>query len=128
MRQRLNTVTDQRGRETLNHNSTARIPDLTSKTIAFIGGGNMSASLIGGLIADGYKAKRIIASDPDGEKLAGLAARFGIITAPSNDDAVSRADVVLLAVKPQMMKEWYWASQNSPEPPPPDRLYSCRGT
>ncbi|MES9857632.1 MAG: pyrroline-5-carboxylate reductase [Sedimenticola sp.] len=89
----------------MNHNSTARIPDLTSKTIAFIGGGNMSASLIGGLIADGYKAKRIIASDPDGEKLAGLAARFGIITAPSNDDAVSRADVVLLAVKPQMMKE-----------------------
>ncbi|MEJ1365905.1 MAG: pyrroline-5-carboxylate reductase [Candidatus Sedimenticola sp. (ex Thyasira tokunagai)] len=78
---------------------------MSSKTIAFIGGGNMSASLIGGLIADGYKAKRIIASDPDGEKLAGLAARFGIVAAPSNNDAVSRADIVVLAVKPQMMKE-----------------------
>ncbi|MES9906304.1 MAG: pyrroline-5-carboxylate reductase [Sedimenticola sp.] len=89
----------------MNHNSTARIPDLSSKTITFIGGGNMAASLIGGLIADGYKAKRIIVSDPDGEKLAGLAARFGIITIGDNSDAVNRADVVVLAVKPQMMKQ-----------------------
>lgn len=89
----------------MNQESRARIPDLTGKTIAFIGGGNMSASLISGLITDGYKAKRIVASDPDKEKLADLAARFGISNAASNDDAVSRADVVVLAVKPQMMKE-----------------------
>ena len=88
----------------MNDNSTAKLTDMTSKTIAFIGGGNMAASLIGGLIADGYNPKRLIASDTDSEKLAGLAARFGIQIANGNSHAANQADVVVMAVKPQILQ------------------------
>ena len=60
----------------------------------------MAASLIGGLVADGYEPKRIWVADPDAEKLATLAARFRIQSAGDNQQAVARADVVVLAVKP----------------------------
>ncbi|MCP4288029.1 MAG: pyrroline-5-carboxylate reductase [Gammaproteobacteria bacterium] len=78
---------------------------MSSRTIAFIGGGNMAGSLIGGLVADGYNAAKIYASDADREKLASLSARFGIRSASDNLDAAKRADVVVLAVKPQVMKQ-----------------------
>ncbi|MCW8890442.1 MAG: pyrroline-5-carboxylate reductase [Sedimenticola sp.] len=77
---------------------------MNSKTIAFIGSGNMATSLIGGLVADGYNPKQIIASDPDSEKLADLSARFGIQSAEDNTAAVNQADVVVLAVKPQVLE------------------------
>lgn len=64
----------------------------------------MATSLISGLIADGYDAKRLTVSDPDGEKLAQLAARFGIHPTADNLHAVANADVVVLAVKPQILK------------------------
>jgi len=79
--------------------------DNSSETIAFIGSGNMAASLIGGLVADGYDPQRIIASDPSQEKLADLSARFGIRPAGDNNEAVAQADVVVLAVKPQMLEQ-----------------------
>ncbi|MCW8903994.1 MULTISPECIES: pyrroline-5-carboxylate reductase [Sedimenticola] len=77
---------------------------MSSKTITFIGAGNMATSLIGGLVADGYDPKRIIASDPDSGKLADLSARFGIQSATDNGTAIQRADVVVLAVKPQVLE------------------------
>lgn len=77
---------------------------MKSKKITFIGGGNMATSLISGLIADGYDPKQITASDPDSEKLAQLAARFGIHTEPDNLKAVAAADIVVLAVKPQALE------------------------
>jgi pyrroline-5-carboxylate reductase len=89
----------------LNKNSAARLVDMTSKTIAFIGGGNMAASLIGGLVSDDYDPKRIIVSEPDSEKLAALAARFSVQSASDNLDAVRRADVVVMAVKPQVLEQ-----------------------
>jgi pyrroline-5-carboxylate reductase len=76
---------------------------MTTKTIAFIGGGNMAAALIGGLVADGYDATHIMVSDPDKEKLAELAARYQIRPVAANADAVKEADVVVLAVKPQVL-------------------------
>ena len=79
--------------------------DNSSETIAFIGSGNMAASLISGLVTDGYDPQRIIASDPSHEKLADLCARFGIRSASDNSAAVSQADVVVLAVKPQMLEK-----------------------
>lgn len=78
---------------------------MTQQAIGFIGGGNMASSLIGGLLADGYDPKRIVVSDPDSEKLAQLAARFGIVAAADNSDAVNRSNVVVLAVKPQILEE-----------------------
>lgn len=64
----------------------------------------MASSLIGGLLADGYDPKKITVSDPDKDKLAQLAARFGIMAAADNSDAVSRSNVVVLAVKPQILE------------------------
>ncbi|WP_295478757.1 pyrroline-5-carboxylate reductase [uncultured Pseudomonas sp.] len=76
-----------------------------SKTrIAFIGAGNMAASLIGGLRAQGVDASDIRASDPGAETRARISAEHGIQTFASNAEAVAGADVILLAVKPQMMK------------------------
>ena len=77
---------------------------MKTNNITFIGGGNMATSLIGGLIADGYDAKRLTVSDPDSDKLSRLAARYGIHTTNDNDLAVESADVVVLAVKPQIIK------------------------
>lgn len=76
----------------------------TNSKITFIGGGNMASSLIGGLIADGYDNRLITVSDPDTDKLAQLAARFEVETATDNNPATEKADVVVLAVKPQALE------------------------
>ncbi|WP_339502964.1 pyrroline-5-carboxylate reductase [Pseudomonas silesiensis] len=76
-----------------------------SKTrIAFIGAGNMAASLIGGLRAKGLEAAHIRASDPGAETRAKVNAEHGIEVFADNAEAIQGADVVVLAVKPQAMK------------------------
>jgi pyrroline-5-carboxylate reductase len=76
-----------------------------SKTrIAFIGAGNMAASLIGGLRAKGLEAAHIRASDPGAETRAKVNAEHGIEVFADNADAIQGADVIVLAVKPQAMK------------------------
>lgn len=72
--------------------------------ITFIGGGNMARSLIGGLIEAGTKPGDITASDPITETLQQLTADFGINTGRDNDAAIIDADVVVLAIKPQQMR------------------------
>ncbi|MFN2308238.1 MAG: pyrroline-5-carboxylate reductase [Gammaproteobacteria bacterium] len=72
--------------------------------ISFIGAGNMARSLIGGLIADGWPAERIRAADPDPDQRATLTQHAGIATDAENVAAVQAADVVVLAVKPQVMR------------------------
>ncbi|MCW8274681.1 pyrroline-5-carboxylate reductase [Pseudomonas sp. PCH199] len=76
-----------------------------SKTrIAFIGAGNMAASLIGGLRAKGLDAAQIRASDPGEETRTRVSAEHGIEVFADNAQAIQGADVVVLAVKPQAMK------------------------
>ncbi|MEW8508308.1 MAG: pyrroline-5-carboxylate reductase [Candidatus Thiodiazotropha sp.] len=77
---------------------------MSNNNITFIGGGNMATSLISGLIADGYDKAHITVSDPDSDKLAQLAARCGVHTQVDNSAAVLGAEVVVLAVKPQVLK------------------------
>ena len=72
--------------------------------IAFIGGGNMAASLIGGLRAQGIAAASISVSDPGEAQRARLAAEHGVATFADNAKALAGADVVVLAVKPQVMQ------------------------
>jgi pyrroline-5-carboxylate reductase len=72
--------------------------------ICFIGGGNMATSIIGGLIAKGYRADDICVSDPLSENRQRLSKDFGIRSESSNAKAVAGAEVVLLAVKPQVLK------------------------
>ncbi len=75
-----------------------------SSTIAFIGGGNMARSLIGGLLARGRAASELIVSDPVAAQLDLLRTKFGVRTATSNIEAAREADVVILAVKPQDLR------------------------
>lgn len=77
---------------------------MSTPRIAFIGAGNMAASLIGGLRAQGVAANHIRASDPGAEQRTKIAAEHGIEVLESNADAVQGADVVVLATKPQVMK------------------------
>ncbi len=76
----------------------------TEPTIAFIGAGNMASSIIGGLVNSGFPANKIFASDPNQNNLDRLSDQFKINTSSDNNVAVSNADVILLAVKPQLMQ------------------------
>lgn len=77
---------------------------MSNTRIAFIGAGNMAASLIGGLRAKGLDAGQIRASDPGAETRAKVNAEQGIDVFADNAEAIKDADVVVLAVKPQAMK------------------------
>lgn len=77
---------------------------MSAPTIAFIGGGNMATSLVGGLLAHDHPADSIWVSDPDTARLKQLQERYAVCTSADNARAVGRADIVVLAVKPQVMK------------------------
>jgi pyrroline-5-carboxylate reductase len=77
---------------------------MNNTTLSFIGGGNMAGSLIGGLIADGWDPASIRVSDTDTRQLERLSHRFPITTTTDNNRAVEGADVIVLAVKPQVME------------------------
>lgn len=72
-------------------------------SLAFIGGGNMARSLIGGLIARGTKAADITVADPIAEALR-LTRQSGVNVTSDNCEAVRGAQVVILAVKPQELR------------------------
>lgn len=76
---------------------------MINATIAVIGGGNMGASLLGGLIANQYPRDKLWVTDADAEKLQTLKNNFQINTTNSNAEAIKNADVVILAVKPQIL-------------------------
>ncbi len=73
--------------------------------IAIIGAGNMGSSLIGGLINTGHPCGKIWATDPDNEKLEHLHQSFQINTTPENSKAAQAADILVLAVKPQLFAQ-----------------------
>jgi len=74
----------------------------SSSNIGFIGAGNMAGALIDGLIANGFDAGSLAASDTDAARLATFAER-GVYTSTTNTDIIARSDAVILAVKPQVM-------------------------
>ncbi|WP_020558091.1 pyrroline-5-carboxylate reductase [Thiofilum flexile] len=75
-------------------------------TIAFIGSGNMARSLILGLLRDNSSPIAIRVSDPDPNQLAAIQQHWPeITTSTSNETIVQGADIVVLAVKPQVMRE-----------------------
>jgi pyrroline-5-carboxylate reductase len=75
---------------------------MKNTTLAFIGCGNMARSLIGGLIADGWDPSRIRAADADPAQLERISRTFPVSTYTENEAAAAGADVVVLAVKPQI--------------------------
>ncbi len=74
------------------------------RKLAFIGGGNMAAALIGGLLKRGLDPRHVTVADPSAERLRDLEARFAVDTAADNASAVADAEVVVLAVKPQHVR------------------------
>jgi pyrroline-5-carboxylate reductase len=76
-----------------------------SQRIAFIGAGNMAGALIGGLIADGVAPGQLIATDTSVDKRKALGDATGILTLADNREAVAIADIVVLAVKPQVLRQ-----------------------
>lgn len=75
------------------------------KKIAFIGAGNMAGSIISGLVKDGYPADYICASDPSTENTQRLSQQYAIQGSQDNIYAVNNSDVIVLAVKPQIMAD-----------------------
>ena len=78
---------------------------LKGSKLAFIGGGAMGEAMISGLLGSGtVEPKAITASDPHAQRMHDLAARFNIHTTTENLAAVRDADIVILSVKPQMLR------------------------
>jgi len=81
-----------------------RMSALSGRTIATVGSGVMAEAMIAGLLRDGLVAPdRIVASHPRAERRDELARDHGIRTVVRNAEAVQGADIVLLAIKPQML-------------------------
>jgi pyrroline-5-carboxylate reductase len=86
---------------------------MSDKTIAFIGTGNMSYAIIGGMVKNGFNPNNIIATNRNQEKLAKVAADFKVNTTSDNNQALQDADVIVLSVKPQMMGDLCKSFQES---------------
>lgn len=78
---------------------------MSNPKIAFIGAGNMASSIIGGLVAKSVSPRQIVASDPQARTLEHLKTVAPVRTTGDNRQAIANADVVVLAVKPQAMRE-----------------------
>lgn len=73
------------------------------KKIAFIGSGNMGGAIIGGIISSALVTPgNITASDPSDKARGSLSEKYGIRVTDDNLAAVSDADIVFLAVKPNI--------------------------
>lgn len=77
---------------------------LSDRTVGFIGAGNMAEALVAGLLHAGLLSPEcLLASDVDGSRLAALHRSHGIRTTPNNSDVAQEADILVLAVEPQIL-------------------------
>lgn len=73
-------------------------------TVGFIGGGHMTSAIVGGLVSDAVSTPSICVANRGQEKLASLVNKYGVRGAASNEALVKDVDVVVLAVKPQVLE------------------------
>tara|TARA_Y100001934_G_scaffold281341_1_gene390702 strand:- start:1847 stop:2674 length:828 start_codon:yes stop_codon:yes gene_type:complete len=78
---------------------------MSNFNIAFIGGGNMARSLVGGLVASGTPGKTISVSEPRAEERNNLRNDFDVNVHADNLSAATDVHVIVLAVKPQVLQE-----------------------
>lgn len=77
----------------------------TSPIITFLGGGNMAEAIFSGLLEQGTAPEAIRVSEPLDERRDFLSTTYGILVFADSVEAVTGADVVVLAVKPQIIAE-----------------------
>ncbi len=77
----------------------------TSPTIGFIGAGNMATAIIGGMLDSGFRASSIWASAPDDDHLEAVRRKFEVSVTTDNRYCAEQSDIVILAVKPQIMAD-----------------------
>jgi pyrroline-5-carboxylate reductase len=79
---------------------------MNASRIAFIGGGNMAAALIGGMVKDAPEGARpsIVVADPNEDRRQSLRDQLGVEVTGDNHAAIDGAQLVVLAVKPQVMQ------------------------
>ncbi|MGQ4275453.1 pyrroline-5-carboxylate reductase [Pseudidiomarina sp. E22-M8] len=75
------------------------------RKIAFIGAGNMTQSIVGGMVSSGYPSDQIYISNPSVGKLEKMAESLQVHTSQDNAEVANAADVIVLAVKPQLMAD-----------------------
>ncbi|WP_432772965.1 pyrroline-5-carboxylate reductase [Francisella salimarina] len=71
--------------------------------VCFIGGGNMAAAMIAGMVNHGYDGQNIIVFDRNEDKRENLVSRYGILSSDSLLESIAIADIIILAIKPQGM-------------------------
>ena len=74
----------------------------TAQRLAFVGGGNMASAIIGGLIASGHPADRIVVVEPHAPQAAVVREKFGVRVEAAGDAALEGTQIVVWAVKPQV--------------------------
>nr|MBP8924174.1 NAD(P)-binding domain-containing protein [Thauera sp.] len=84
---------------------TTSSPVAPASSVAFIGGGNMARSLIGGLVAAGTDPGTLRVADPNPAARDALAADFGVQVHAGAGEAATGAGTWVFAVKPQVMRE-----------------------
>ncbi len=78
---------------------------MIAKRIAFIGAGNITRFMLSGLLNGGYTADSIVVTNRSQEKLKLLVEEYKVRAITTNSEAVESSDIVILAVKPQIVKD-----------------------
>lgn len=79
---------------------------MSNYKVGFIGGGNMARALVGGLISSGYRPENLLMAEPNTERRQVLASELpGVQLSESNSNVGGNAECLVLAVKPQLMRD-----------------------
>ncbi|MEW5725232.1 MAG: pyrroline-5-carboxylate reductase [Thermodesulfobacteriota bacterium] len=77
---------------------------VNDRRICLLGSGNMGEALVKGLVSTGTsKPENIVCTDKRESRLKMMAERYGVRTTPSNIEAVQASDIIIYAVKPQIL-------------------------
>jgi len=85
-------------------NNNSHVPQ-NSKKIGFIGAGNMASALVRGMIANNMPPESIMLSDINNNQLNTLSHQLGVKTTTSNERLIKACDIVVIAVKPQLVHD-----------------------